>query len=155
MVLQRREWAVFWPKWKALGEPAAQLLSWDGKWLVPSAVRRFLGRPGSFSHPPTALTLPVAKVWIPKQRKAEELHRFYGLFSSTNFLYQTSSQSYLSLNCIDCTTEAKAATVIIRFWIRSPSQERIFCKHSCPACTKWDCWHPLILSIFCTHNYGS
>lgn len=58
-------------------------------------------------------------------------------------------------NCIYCTIEAKAATVIVHFWIRSPSQEKIYCKHSCPACTGWDCWHPLILSIFCMHNYGS
>lgn len=58
-------------------------------------------------------------------------------------------------NCIDYTVEAKAATFIIHFWIKSPSQERILCKHSCPAWTGWDCWHPLICSIFCMHNYGS
>lgn len=56
------------------------------------------------------------------------------------------------LNCIDWN---RAATVVIHFWIRSPLQERIFCKHSCPTGAGWDCWFPLILSIFCMHNYGS
>lgn len=66
----------------------------NGKWLLPSAVRRSLGNSASSSHPLTALTLPAAQLWIPKQGKPEKLHRFYGLFSATIFLYQTGSQSY-------------------------------------------------------------
>lgn len=155
MVLQRREQAVCWPRSKALGEPAAQLLPWDGKWLVPSAVRRSLGKPGSFSHPPTALTLPAAQLWMPKKGKQKKYVDFMvsslPLFSGTRPAVSLISD----LNCIDCTIEAKATTVIIHFWIRSPSQEKIFCKHNCPACTGWNCWHPLILSIFYTHNYRS
>lgn len=107
MVFQRREQAVFWPRSKALGEPAAQLLSWDGKWLVPSAVRRSLGKPGSFSHSPTALTLPAAQLWIPS-KESQKKYMDFMVSSLPLFSCIRPAVSLISdLNCVNCTIEAK------------------------------------------------
>lgn len=50
-------------------------------------------------------------------------------------------------------TEATPVTLISGSEVLN--QGRILCKHSCPACAGPDCWHPLTLSIFCVHDYGS